>query len=79
MAIEQTDFRTTMRSVRRLTPILILLSATLNLLLLVGAIYMLQIYDRVLTSGSHDTLIWLTAIGRGASSSLVRPFGWTGN
>ncbi|MBW0159148.1 type I secretion system permease/ATPase [Sedimentimonas flavescens] len=62
MAIEQTDFRATMRSVHRLTPILILLSAALNLLLLVGAIYMLQIYDRVLTSGSHDTLIWLTVI-----------------
>lgn len=33
-----------------------------NLLLLVAPLYMLQIYDRVLTSGSGDTLIWLTLI-----------------
>jgi len=33
-----------------------------NLLLLVSPLYMLQIYDRVLTSGSTDTLIWLTII-----------------
>ena len=33
-----------------------------NLLLLVSPIYMLQIYDRILTSGSVDSLIWLSAI-----------------
>jgi PrtD family type I secretion system ABC transporter len=33
-----------------------------NLLMLVAPLYMLQIYDRVLTSGSADTLIWLTLI-----------------
>ena len=33
-----------------------------NLLLLVSPIYMLQIYDRVLVSGSEDTLIWLSVI-----------------
>lgn len=33
-----------------------------NLLLLVSPIYMLQIYDRVITSGSYDALIWLTLI-----------------
>jgi PrtD family type I secretion system ABC transporter len=33
-----------------------------NILLLVSPLYMLQIYDRVLTSGSADTLIWLTLI-----------------
>jgi PrtD family type I secretion system ABC transporter len=32
-----------------------------NLLLLVGAVYMLQVIDRVLSSGSFDTLFWLTA------------------
>jgi ATP-binding cassette, subfamily C, type I secretion system permease/ATPase len=31
-----------------------------NLLLLVSAIYLLQVYDRVLSSGSLDTLLWLT-------------------
>ncbi|MBR9824373.1 MAG: ATP-binding cassette domain-containing protein [Alphaproteobacteria bacterium] len=33
-----------------------------NLLLLVSPLYMLQIYDRVMSSGSYDTLIWLTVI-----------------
>ncbi len=31
-----------------------------NLLLLVSSIYMLQVFDRVLSSGSLDTLAWLT-------------------
>jgi ATP-binding cassette subfamily C exporter for protease/lipase len=31
-----------------------------NLLLLVSSIYMLQLFDRVLSSGSLDTLLWLT-------------------
>jgi PrtD family type I secretion system ABC transporter len=31
-----------------------------NLLLLVSSIYMLQVFDRVLPSGSLDTLVWLT-------------------
>jgi len=34
----------------------------LNLLLLATSIYMLQVYDRVLSSGSIDTLLWLTAV-----------------
>ena len=33
-----------------------------NLLLLVSPLYMLQVYDRVLSSGSTDTLIWLTGL-----------------
>lgn len=33
-----------------------------NLLLLVSPLYMLQVYDRILTSGSKDTLIWITII-----------------
>jgi len=33
-----------------------------NVLLLVSPIYMLQIYDRVMTSASMDTLIWLSVI-----------------
>ncbi len=33
-----------------------------NLLLLVTSVYTLQLYDRVLSSGSLDTLVWLTAI-----------------
>jgi len=37
-------------------------SVVINLLLLVSPLYMLQVYDRVLTSGSADTLLWLTVI-----------------
>lgn len=37
-------------------------SLFVNLLLLLPAIYMLQIYDRVLTSGSEPTLVMLTLI-----------------
>ncbi len=33
-----------------------------NILLLVSPLYMLQVYDRILTSGSKDTLIWMTLI-----------------
>ena len=51
-----------MRSVSSQRIGLIFLSCLVNLLLLVTAIYMLQIYDRVLSSGSFATLAWLTLI-----------------
>lgn len=41
---------------------ILLFSVVANLLLLVSPFYMLQVYDRILTSGSIDTLIWLTVI-----------------
>lgn len=41
---------------------ILIFSLVSNLLLLVAPLYMLQIYDRVLTSGSTDTLLWLTII-----------------
>ena len=41
---------------------LFLLSLLSNLLLLTSSIYMLQVFDRVLGSGSVDTLIWLTVM-----------------
>ena len=37
-------------------------SLAINILLMVSPFYMLQVYDRVLTSGSTDTLIWLTVL-----------------
>lgn len=49
----------------RLRPYIAVLSGftlTSNLLLLVAPLYMLQVYDRVLSSGSTDTLIWLTML-----------------
>ncbi|MEO0883356.1 MAG: ATP-binding cassette domain-containing protein [Pseudomonadota bacterium] len=41
---------------------ILLFSLAVNLLLLVSPLYMLQIYDRVLSSGSIDTLLWLSII-----------------
>lgn len=41
---------------------LLAFSLAINLLMLVSPLYMLQVYDRVLTSGSSDTLAWLTGI-----------------
>ncbi len=40
-------------------------SLFINLLLLVPAMYMLQVYDRVLTSGSESTLLMLTLLATG--------------
>ena len=37
-------------------------SLAVNLLLLVSPLYMLQVYDRILSSGSLDTLVWLSAM-----------------
>ncbi len=39
-----------------------LFSAVVNILMLTGSIYMLQIYDRVLSSGSEETLLALTLL-----------------
>jgi PrtD family type I secretion system ABC transporter len=39
-----------------------LFSLAINLLLLVSPLYMLQVYDRVLTSGSVDTLVLLSVL-----------------
>jgi len=41
---------------------ILLFSLVSNALLLVSPLYMLQVYDRILTSGSKDTLIWMTLI-----------------
>ena len=50
----------------RQAPALLIFSLLANILLLASAIYMLQIYDRVLSSGSVDSLIWLTLAVIGA-------------
>lgn len=52
-------------ALRRLRPAVVtvaLFSALLSLLMLTGSIYMLQVYDRVLSSGSAPTLVGLFAI-----------------
>ena len=50
------------RVLPRYTGPILAFSVVANLLLLVSPFYMLQVYDRILTSGSLDTLIWLTVI-----------------
>jgi PrtD family type I secretion system ABC transporter len=48
--------------IRRQALPLAVFSFAANLLLLVSSIYMLQVFDRVLSSGSLDTLLWLTLV-----------------
>jgi ABC-type protease/lipase transport system fused ATPase/permease subunit len=42
------------------------LSMAINLLMLTTSLYMMQVFDRVLGSGSRETLIYLTVIACGA-------------
>lgn len=51
---------------RRYCALVIVLTGLINLLALAGAIYMLQVYDRVLTSQSIPTLVALTVLIFGA-------------
>ncbi|AZO12844.1 type I secretion system permease/ATPase [Mesorhizobium sp. M3A.F.Ca.ET.174.01.1.1] len=55
-----------MHLARHQAPALLLFSLLANVLLLASTVYMLQIYDRVLSSGSIDTLLWLTLAVIGA-------------
>lgn len=48
--------------VKKQFTLIFLISAFVNLLLLVPAIYMLQLYDRVVTSRSEETLLMLTLL-----------------
>ena len=47
-----------------------LFSLCINLLMLVAALYVLQIFDRVLTAGSRETLLYLTVIAAVAFVTL---------
>ncbi|MBZ9734506.1 type I secretion system permease/ATPase [Mesorhizobium sp. CA18] len=60
------QFQEVMHLARHQVPALLLFSLLTNLLLLASTVYMLQIYDRVLSSGSIDTLLWLTLAVIGA-------------
>src|SRR5262245_54038948 len=66
MPVKEPHFTAVMALARRQAPALLLFSFLANLLLLVSAIYMLQIYNRVLASGSLDTLVWLTVVALAA-------------
>lgn len=63
---DRNQFHDVMRAVRRQRPALFMFSLFANLLLLTAPLYMLQVFDRVLSSGSYDTLIWLTLMAIGA-------------
>lgn len=56
------EVRTALAESRRLFASIGLFSAFVNLLMLTGPIFMLQVYDRVLTSRSEATLVALVAI-----------------
>jgi ATP-binding cassette subfamily C exporter for protease/lipase len=43
-------------------------SLAINLLALVSSIYLMELFDRVLTSGSYGTLLWLTVLAIGATA-----------
>ena len=47
---------------RRTALVIFALSLVINLLMLVGPIYMLQIYDRILSSGSVPTLVVISLL-----------------
>ena len=59
---QPTLFAQVMRSGRKQFGGLFFLSFLSNILLLASSIYMLQVFDRVLASGSYDTLIWLSVL-----------------
>lgn len=56
------DIRAVLARCKMAFGILVLLSCGINLLMLTGPLFMLQIYDRVLSSGSVPTLIALISI-----------------
>lgn len=59
-AAQDWRFADAMGQVKRILLFVAFFSFVINLLMLVGPIYMMQVYDRVLTSGSVPTLVFLT-------------------
>jgi len=62
MEKKRTDLETVLRACRSSFFSVGLFSMFINLLMLVPAFYMLQVYDRVVTSGSVPTLVMLTLV-----------------
>ncbi len=54
--------QTALASLKKYWVAALLFSVAVNLLMLVSPLYMLQIYDRVMTSGSYETLTALTVL-----------------
>ncbi|MCV2866668.1 type I secretion system permease/ATPase [Albidovulum sediminicola] len=63
----RTKFQRVISAAQRQLPALLALSFFANLLLLVSSVYMIQVFDRVLSSGSVHTLIWLSAMAVAAT------------
>lgn len=59
---EKTELQKALQSVKRAFISIGVFSMFINILMLVPPLYMLQLYDRVLTSRSEDTLIMLTIL-----------------
>ena len=55
-------YRAALRALRPALLALLAFSAVVNILMLTGSVYMLQVYDRVLSSGSLETLLGLFSI-----------------
>lgn len=62
LRVESAILRDALKACRSHIGYVLLFSAALNLLYLAPSIYMLQVYDRVLTSGGVLTLIYLSAV-----------------
>ena len=60
--VEKNDLAEALQRSRKAMVAVGLFSAVINMLMLVSPIYMLQLYDRVLTSGNVSTLVALTGI-----------------
>lgn len=54
-----------LRILAGVAPAIAVISAVVNLLALTGSLYMLQVYDRVLTSRSVPTLVLLSVLAGG--------------
>ena len=59
------DGRAALRILASVAPAIALISAVVNILALTGSLYMLQVYDRVLTSRSVPTLVLLSVLAAG--------------
>jgi len=59
---EQSPVRATLKSMRKAWIGVGVLSLFVNLLMLTGPLYMLQVYDRVITSQSMSTLVALSVL-----------------
>src|SRR5688500_19636604 len=64
--LQPSPFHDALKACRTAFALVFAYSCGYNLLLLAPAIYLLQLYDRVLSSRSYDTLIMLTLIVAGA-------------